>query len=86
MKVLQTTDEKSCWWGCFFFQTPLINLDDKHDMKKAIGAILFHWAVIADGKSRHGFCPPGEDMCNITIIRIITKMFSWSDSEPKRSI
>ena len=37
------------------------NLNDKYEMKKAIGAILFHCTDITDAESRHCFCPPGED-------------------------
>ena len=37
------------------------NLNDKYEMKKAIGAILFHCTDITDAESRHRFCPPDED-------------------------
>ena len=37
------------------------NLNDKYEMKKAIGAILFHCTDITDAESRHRFCPPRED-------------------------
>ena len=36
------------------------NLNDKYEMKKAIGAILLHCTDITDDGSRHCFCPPGE--------------------------
>ena len=39
------------------------NLNDKYEMKKAVGAILFHCTDITDAESRHHFCPPGEDSC-----------------------
>ena len=37
------------------------NLNDKYEMKKAIGAMLFHCTDITDAESRHRFCPPDED-------------------------
>ena len=37
------------------------NLNGKYEMKKAIGAILFHCTDITDAESRHCSCPPGED-------------------------
>ena len=35
-------------------------LNNKYEMKKAIGTILFHCIDITDAESRYGFCPPGE--------------------------
>ena len=37
------------------------NLNDKYEMKKAIGAILFHCADITDAGSWYRVYPPGED-------------------------
>ena len=37
------------------------NVNNKYEMKKAIGAILFHCTDISDDESRHRFCPPGEE-------------------------
>ena len=37
------------------------NLNDKYEMKKTVGAILFHCTDITDSESRHLFFPPGED-------------------------
>ena len=37
------------------------NLNDKYEIKKAIGAILFLCTDITDTESRHHFRPPGED-------------------------
>ena len=37
------------------------NLNDKYEMKKAIGAILFHCTDVADAESQHHFWLPGED-------------------------
>ena len=36
------------------------NLNDKYEIKKASGAILFHCTDITDAESQHRFCPPGE--------------------------
>ena len=37
------------------------NLNDKYEMKKAIGAILFYCTDITDAESRHRFFPTGEE-------------------------
>ena len=37
------------------------NLNDKYEMKKAVGATLFLCTDITDSESRHLFFPPGED-------------------------
>ena len=53
----KTIDSMQNFYGLALCQ----NLNDKYEMKKTIGAILFHCTDITDAESPHCFCPPGED-------------------------